>query len=119
MSRQYVNAGGQRLQGLVNRRADEVALFLKTPTTALATTTTTEKKGMKATMQAIYWKPNTKNPKIEDAYYFDGTKVHYLGHLDQIKILKQIYKDNNGHDMPEYHWTNKAPWWIRLEASLK
>lgn len=66
------------------------------------------------TMYAIYWVPN-KNGKTNDAYYFNGVTFEYIGHPDSIKILKQIYKDNNGKDMPEYHWNNSAPWWNRLE----
>ena len=51
-------------------------------------------------------------------YYFDGQKVITLGHPDELKIIQQIYKDNNGKDMPCYHWTKKAPWHARLLAVL-
>lgn len=68
------------------------------------------------TMQCIYWKPNKKGTG-NDAYYFNGVSSKYLGHPDQISILKTIYKDNNGKAMPEYTWNSKAPWYSRLEAS--
>lgn len=67
------------------------------------------------TMQCIYWKPNP-NQTGEMAYYFNGVSSIYIGHPDSVKILKTIYKDNNGKDIPEYHWKNNAPWWVRLES---
>ncbi|SFN20147.1 hypothetical protein SAMN05216516_103257 [Izhakiella capsodis] len=67
------------------------------------------------TMQCIYWKPNAKGTG-NDGYYFNGVSSKYIPHPDSVSILKTIYKDNNGKDIPEYHWVNKAPWWIRLEA---
>lgn len=47
-------------------------------------------------------------------YWFDGKKVHYLSHPDQITILNRIYKDCFGKEMPCYVFENKAPWHIRL-----
>lgn len=47
-------------------------------------------------------------------YWFDGKKVHYLSHPDQIAILNRIYKDCYGKNMPCYIFDNKAPWHIRL-----
>lgn len=72
--------------------------------------TTTNKKGV-ATMYAIYWHDGK-------AYYFNGVSYEYVGHPDSVKILKDIYKANNGHDMPEYKWDKKAPWWARLEQPI-
>ena len=51
-------------------------------------------------------------------YYFDGQKIHPLTHPDQLKIIRIIYKDNNGKDMPHYKWVNKAPWWKRLQQAI-
>lgn len=48
------------------------------------------------------------------AYWFDGRKVHYLTHPDQIAILNRIYKDCYGKDMPSYIFENGAPWHVRL-----
>lgn len=47
-------------------------------------------------------------------YWFDGRKVHYLSHPDQISILNRVYKDCFGKEMPCYTFDNKAPWHIRL-----
>lgn len=67
------------------------------------------------TMQCIYWKPNAKGTG-NDAYYFNGVSSKYIPHPDSVSILKTIYKDNNGKNIPEYQWGNAAPWWVRLEA---
>ena len=47
-------------------------------------------------------------------YWFNGRKVHYLSHPDQIAILNRIYNDCFGKDMPSYIFENSAPWHIRL-----
>ena len=47
-------------------------------------------------------------------YYFDGFKVHALTHPDELKIINEVYKANNGKDMPSFKWTKKAPWYKRL-----
>lgn len=78
--------------------------------------TTTNTKGV-ATMYAIYWIPN-KNGKNKDAYFFNGVSYEYIDHPDVIKILKDVYKANNGRDIPEYQWDNKAPWWARLQQPI-
>ncbi|MHC5250460.1 phage tail tip lysozyme [Enterococcus sp. HY326] len=65
------------------------------------------------TMQCIYWRPNGKGSS--DGYYFDGTSAKYIAHGDEIVILKRIYKDNNGKDMPEYVFNGNLPWYTRLE----
>lgn len=49
------------------------------------------------------------------AYYFNGVSYEHIDHPDTITVLKQIYKANNGTDMPEIRWTDKhSPWWNRL-----
>ncbi|MHC5249986.1 peptidoglycan amidohydrolase family protein, partial [Enterococcus sp. LJL90] len=72
-----------------------------------------ENKGRETTMQCIYWRPNGKGSS--DGYYFDGTSAKYIAHGDEIVILKRIYKDNNGKDMPEYVFDGNLPWYTRLE----
>ena len=47
-------------------------------------------------------------------FYFDGYQVKTLANPDEMKILQEIYKANNGHDMPTYKWSPKAPWYRRL-----
>lgn len=51
-------------------------------------------------------------------YYFDGQRIVALTNSDQMKILQEIYKDNNGHDMPFYNWTHDAPWYMRLKQVI-
>ena len=51
-------------------------------------------------------------------FYFDGYKVITLAHPDELKIVQQIYKDNNGKDMPCYKWSPKAPWYARLMSVI-
>lgn len=80
------------------------------------TTNQTTKKGV-ATMFAIYWIPN-KNGKTEDAYFFNGVSYEHITHPDAVAILKTVYHDNNGKNIPEYHWKNNAPWWNRLQQPI-
>lgn len=70
-------------------------------------------------MQCIYWKPSPTIKGQNDAYYFDGFTTKYLEHPDQINILKSIYKDNNGEDMPVYHYNSSAPWYMRINKFLR
>lgn len=50
--------------------------------------------------------------------FFDGTKIHALGHTDEMTVLNTIYKDNTGKDIPFYNWTSSAPWHTRLSAAI-
>ena len=47
-------------------------------------------------------------------YYFDGTKVMALSDGDQLKIIRQVYKDIVGKDMKDYQWTKDTPWYVRF-----
>lgn len=71
-------------------------------------TTNNQNKGRVATMYAIYWVNGT-------GYYFNGVSYSTIKDFDSVKILRQVYKDNNGKDIPEYKWDNKAPWHVRLQ----
>lgn len=51
-------------------------------------------------------------------YYFDGHHSYPLVHPDERNILNEIYKANNGKDIPEFFWTSKAPWFARLKGAL-
>lgn len=53
-------------------------------------------------------------------YFYNGhtNQIRALAHIDEMKIIQQIYKDNNGHDIPSYTWTNNAPWYARLFRAL-
>lgn len=59
----------------------------------------------------------TVDGKVAVYWLYDG-KVTKLGNTDEMKIIKEIYKANYGHDMPSYKWTSKAPWHTRLMTAL-
>lgn len=65
-------------------------------------------------MQCVYWRPN--NAGTEGAYYFNGVSSKPIPNPDTLTLLRNIYRDNNQKEIPEYHWVNAAPWWIRLES---
>ena len=60
-----------------------------------------------ATMYAIYWKLNPKT-KGKDAYFFNGVNLKHVPNPLTINVLKTIYKDNNGKNLPEYDWSEKS-----------
>lgn len=51
-------------------------------------------------------------------YFFNGVSYEYIENPDSIAMIKDIYKKNNGKDIPEYFWDDKAPWWIRAEQPI-
>ena len=57
-----------------------------------------------ATMYAIYWKLNPKT-KGKDAYFFNGAELKHIPNPLTINVLKTIYRDNNGKNIPEYDWS--------------
>lgn len=59
------------------------------------------------TMFAIYWKLNPKT-KGKDAYFFNGAELKHIPNPLTINVLKTIYKNNNGKDIPEYDWSDKS-----------
>lgn len=69
--------------------------------------TQTNNKGGIATMYAIYWKLNAKT-KGKDAYFFNGSELKHIPNPLTINVLKTIYKNNNGKDIPEYDWSDKS-----------
>lgn len=54
----------------------------------------------------------------ETVYWLHDGKIVELRHADEMKIVKEIYKANCGHDIPNYKWSSKAPWYARLMAAL-
>ncbi|RBR32274.1 lytic amidase [Enterococcus cecorum] len=58
-----------------------------------------------ATMYAIYWKKNTKTGG-KDAYFFNGAELKHIPNPNTITVLKTIYRDNNGKNIPEYDWSD-------------
>ena len=60
-------------------------------------------------------KPYGQNYKV----YFDGQKIHPLGHPDQVEVLQQIHERCNGHRMPEFELgAADAPWFTRLVEAV-
>lgn len=58
--------------------------------------------------------------KGDTIYYFDGQDVRALNHPDEKHILNEIYKVNNGKDMPYFEWQEKkGPWNLRLAEVIK
>ena len=106
----YINRGSAFEAGLRRRRQAEINLF----NTSVSSGETTNEGG-ETTMQCIYWRPSAKTKGQNDAYYFDGNVSKYISNGDQITILQQIYKANNGKDLPVFHFTGSAPWYTRLE----
>lgn len=68
------------------------------------TQTTENSKGEVTTMYAIYWKLNPKT-KGKDAYFFNGVELKHVPNPLTINVLKTIYRDNNGKNIPEYDWS--------------
>ena len=75
----------------------------------------TGKKKGETTMVCFYRITDKDKNKV---YYFDGKDVHPLNHPDERRVLNDIYKANNGKDIPEFFWTSKAPWYTRLKQAI-
>ncbi|HFD1661216.1 TPA: glycoside hydrolase family protein [Enterococcus faecium] len=106
--KKYVHVGSAVSVGLVNRRNKEVQLFLDFSGSGEVT-----KKG-EIEMQALY-QVDGKGA----VYYFDGEQVRALTHPDEMKVLQDIYKENNDKDMPFFNWTSSVPWHYRLKGILQ
>lgn len=60
---------------------------------------------------------NSKNFVEKGVYFYNPNTNTYrhLKHMDEWNILKQIFKDNYGRELPHYVWDDKtAPWQKRL-----
>ncbi|MDT2596793.1 peptidoglycan recognition protein family protein [Enterococcus dongliensis] len=51
-------------------------------------------------------------------YFYNGVTYEYVGHPDALVIIKEVYRKNNGKEIPEFHWKKGAPWWSRLEQPV-
>jgi len=70
---------------------------------------------MKFTYQIIDAKTGKTQGTI---YYYDGNKVVALSHQDQLKIIRQIYKETTGKDLKQYSWRTDAPWYVRFMQAI-
>lgn len=85
----------------------------------------TIKKGV-TTMQCLYQRPiNSKTGALEwngdhwATFFCNGVNTRRVYHPDEAHILKEVYRKNNGREIPEYtqaQWNKNAPWYNRLEA---
>lgn len=89
------------------------------------TTTTTTTKDFKGglPMEFTFEVTGDKNFSKGTVFYANTNRGIYRGlrHYDEWTVLKNIYKDSNGRDMPHYKWDAGAPWYMRAiqGASLK
>jgi len=98
--KKYVYADGEFLQGLLNRRNDEVALFLKTGGVV---------------EDALFDTPCFFEVEGDSTtYYFDGKGITGIAHPDEKGILNTIYKANYGKDMPTVR--RAVGWFSRLRS---
>ena len=99
-----------------NKQIDDVARGILSAFGIITgnSTTNTIQKG-ETTMVCFYRITDKDKNKV---YYFDGEKVHPLNHPDERKVLNDIYKANNGKDIPEFFWSTKAPWYTRLKQAI-
>lgn len=83
-------------------------------------------KGREATMFCLYQRPiNSKTGKLEDngdhwaTFFCNGVNCRRLYHGDEAKVIKTVYRENNGKEIPFFgkdKWPKNAPWYKRLET---
>ena len=54
-------------------------------------------------------------------YYYNGyeNEVAYIGHPEDLKYLKQIFKETHGRDLKHYDWNVAVPVFIRIFGVLQ
>lgn len=72
--------------------------------------------GGQSTMDFTFKVKGDKKYNPATIHYYDNAKneIVALSHPDQVNLLRQIFKDNNGRDLPHYEWQAKAPWYNRF-----
>jgi GH24 family phage-related lysozyme (muramidase) len=104
----YINRGTAFEAGLRRRRQEEINLF-NTPVSGNEITTVKEGE---EEMQAFI----TVKGGIT---WFDGQKRHNLPHPDCLKVLNDIYKANNGKNIPTFDFSGPAEaWLVRLDQAI-
>lgn len=82
--------------------------------------------------QARYWFTQLANKKTKGEIemqafikvkggitWFDGQKRHNLPHIDCVNVLNDIYKKNNGKEMPVLDFTGSSEaWLVRLDQAI-
>ncbi|MCT1186762.1 lysozyme, partial [Lactococcus lactis] len=70
---------------------------------------------MKFTYEIIDAKTNKSQGTV---YYYDGNKIVALSDKDQLKIIREIYKDTTGKSMKNYKWRTDTPWYVRFMQAI-
>lgn len=117
----YINKGTIYEAGLKRRRQEEINLF----NTPVSGGVATIKKGG-VTMQCLYERPiNPKTGVLDQKgtawtiMFCNGVNTRRVYHPDEVHIIKEVYRKNNGKEIPVYNknqWSKNAPWYIRLES---
>ncbi len=81
--------------------------------TSSITTTKDFKGGLP--MEFTFEVTGDKNFSKGTVYYANTNRGIYRGlrHYDEWTVLKNIYKDSTGREMPHYKWNAGAPWYMR------
>lgn len=104
--------------GLPDRGLDKNVVLLDDDVTGSVTQTT--KFQGEETMDFLFNIKGDPQWNAGTLYFYNGhtNEIRALSHIDEMKIIQQVYKDNNGHDIPSYTWTNQAPWYARFFRAL-
>lgn len=101
---------GTTLKGRMAELANKVNARLN----GTATTTEETKKRRKSKMECIF-QPNDEGYMV----YYDGGKVHPLGHPDEVTAINMVYKQCYGTDIPIFKLgTKNAPWATRFMQAV-
>lgn len=108
--------------GIAGGLDKNIVLIADGTTTTTTTTTTKDFKGG-LPMEFTFEVTGDKNFSKGTVFYANTTRGIYRGlrHYDEWTVLKNIYKDSTGRDMPHYKWNAGAPWYMRAiqGAALK
>lgn len=72
-------------------------------------------------MNFTYQIKGAKEHNEKTIYFYNSASntVVALSHPDQLNIIRKIYRDCNGKEMPHYVWTSSAPWYARFFQAVK
>lgn len=71
---------------------------------------------------AMYFTYQITDAKDKDTIYYynaGSNTIVALSNPDQLGIIRKIFKDTTGRDMPHYNWSMKAPWYLRFIQASK
>lgn len=78
--------------------------------------TKTSTGGGTATMDFTFTVKGDKAYNEGTIYYYDNARNEIVGltHPHQLDIIRRLFRDNNGREMPHFDWNSKAPWYNRV-----